>query len=484
LRGRSVRGGLATVTAQGLKFVLNLGSTAVLARLLTPDDFGLVAMVAAVVGFAALFKDLGLSMATVQRETITHEQVSTLFWVNLAFSVLLALVVAAASPLVALLYGEPRLVAITAALGATFVFGGLAAQHVALLQRRMRFTAVASIELASFAVSIGVAIAVAYAFRTYWALVAMTATQAVCTALFAWIASGWLPGLPRRDAEVRSMLAFGGNLTGFNILNYFTRNADNVLVGAVLGAGPLGFYSRAYNLLMLPIRQVNTPLTAVALPALSRLQTDAPAYRRFFLRAVGLAAMFTAPIVLFAFTAADDIVLLVLGRQWVESTTIFRLLMPAALVGAINMVPGWLCVSLGRAGVQFRWALWSAPFVVAGFAVGLLWGAEGVAASFSCTFTVALIAFVMMAAKGSPVSSADILRAVARAFFAAFVASAGVFAMRALLDFSAVHLILRLAIFGAAYSILYLAVFCGLPGGVQQIRATLELRNSLRTAKA
>jgi PST family polysaccharide transporter len=158
--------------------------------------------------------------------------------------------------------------------------------------------------------------------------------------------------------------------------------------------------------------------------------------------------------------------------------------MPAALVGAINMVPGWLCVSLGRAGVQFRWAVWSAPFVVAGFAVGLLWGAEGVAASFSCTFTVAMIVFVMMAAKGSPVSAADIFRAIARAFFAAFIACAGVFALRALVDFAGVHLVLRLAIFGAAYSILYVAAFCAMPGGVQQIRAALDLRNSLRTAKA
>jgi PST family polysaccharide transporter len=194
--------------------------------------------------------------------------------------------------------------------------------------------------------------------------------------------------------------------------------------------------------------------------------------------------MFTAPIVLFTFTAADDIVLLVLGDQWVESTTIFRLLMPAALVGAINMVPGWLCVSLGRAGVQLRWALWSAPCIVAGFAVGLIWGAEGVAASFSFTFTIALFVFIRMASKGSPVSSADIFRAIGRGFFAAAVASAGVFIMRAMIDFSNVNLILRLMIFGAAFSMLYLATFCSMPGGIQQIRSTLELRNTFKGARA
>jgi PST family polysaccharide transporter len=484
LRGRSVRGGVATVASQGAKFILNLGSTAVLARLLTPADFGLIAMVAAVVGFATLFKDMGLSMATVQREAITHEQVSTLFWVNVAFSTLLAVVIAAASPLVAMLYGEPRLVLITIAIGATFVFGGLAAQHVALLQRQMRFMAIASIELAAFVVSIIVAIAIAYIYRTYWALVAMSATQAICTALFAWIASGWMPGRPRRDADVRSMLAFGGSLSGFNMLNYFTRNADNVLIGVALGAGPLGFYSRAYNLLMLPIRQVNTPLTSVALPALSRLQFDPIAYRRFFLRAVALAAMFTAPIVLFAFAAADDIILLVLGDQWIESTGIFRLLMPAALVGAINMVPGWLCVSLGRAGVQLRWALWSAPFVVAGFAVGLIWGAEGVAASFSVTFTIALAVFVRMACKGSPVSSGDIVRAISRGFLAASVASAAVLALKWSVDLGEVHLLARLLLSGMVFSVVYLGVFCGVPGGVRQVRSTLELRHTFRTAQA
>lgn len=480
LRGRSVRGGVVTLVSQGLKFVITTGSTAVLARILTPGDFGLIAMVAAVVGFAALFKDLGLSMATVQRERVGHAQVSAMFWVNVAVSTLIALLVAACSPLVAMLYREPRLVPVTIALGSTFILGGLAAQHTALLRRQMRFTALASIEVVSLAVGAAVAIAVAWPTRSYWALVAMTATQAFVAAAMAWALSGWTPGRPRWDADARGMLAFGGYLTGFNLLNYFTRNFDNVLIGAALGAGPLGLYSRAYNLLMLPIRQVNGPATAVAMPALSRLQSDPPAYRRFFLRAVSMMSLITAPIVAYSFADADLLVLLLLGEQWTGAVDIFRLLAPAAFVGAINIVPGWLCSSLGTTKKQFVWAAWSMPVVVAGFAVGLLWGTEGVAASFSVTFSFTLLAFIRSACKDSPVSTLDLWRAFWRTFLAAVAAAGVVLALKAFTPTGDLPLVPQILLNACVYGAAFLLAMLATPGGARELRLALELRRDAK----
>lgn len=408
LRSRSVRGGAVTVGSQGVKFVLTMGSTAVLARLLTPDDFGLIAMVAAVVGFATLFKDLGLSMATVQRETITHHQVSTLFWINVAVSALLALLVAAASPLVALLYGDDRLIPVTIALGATFVFGGLTSQHTALLRRQMRFTSLATIEVVAFALAVLVAITIAYLYRTYWALVAMTAVQAFFTMLLAWMLSGWLPGRARKDSGVRDMLAFGGNATGANALNYIGTNLDNVLIGSLAGPAVLGFYSRAYNLLTLPLRQLSAPLGGVAIPALSRLNNEPTRYRAAFVESSTLLLCVTAPGVIFLIVYASDVILLLLGPQWNRAATLFAILGFAGVLLPIWNATGWLWVSQGRMREHLYFHCLDFVAKVSSILIGLIWGAEGVAWGVATRYYVmAPILFAMLARSG-PIRQRDI----------------------------------------------------------------------------
>ena len=234
----SVRGGAATVSAQFIRsFVIALASTAILARLLTPEDFGLLAMVAGFTNFLARFKDLGLAMATVQRKEINQGQVSTLFWVNAGLGILVTLLTAAVAPLVAWFYGEPRLVTIMLALAVAFVFGGLMVQHQALLQRQMKFTALAVVQIASTAIGAIAGVVTALFGAGYWALVIMQLVAAVVMALGMWLVCGWRPGRPMRGVGVRSMLAFGGNLTGANLLAYLIRNLDNILIGWCWGAG-------------------------------------------------------------------------------------------------------------------------------------------------------------------------------------------------------------------------------------------------------
>jgi O-antigen/teichoic acid export membrane protein len=403
LKGRSIRGGAVTFTAQLAKFVIQVGSTAVLARLLMPADFGLVAMVSAVTGFVGSFGDLGLSSATIQRAEISHEQVSTLFWINIGVSLLISAVVAALAPGIAWFYHEPKLTWITLISAGGFIFGGLTAQHYALLTRQMRFGAMALVQTLPQLASALVGIGLALAGWGYWALVIMGIVGGAGTALVSWIASGWRPGLPSSSSGVGSMLAFGGHLTGSNLLNYLTRNADNVLIGRFLGPGPLGIYSKAYALLMFPVQQINAPVNGVVLPALSRLQSQPDRYRRFFLRTVEGIAFIGMPIIVFAFVDARFVILTVLGPKWLGAVIIFRLLAPAALVGTINSAPVWIFTSLGRADRQFLWAAVSSPIILGGFLIGLRWGAAGVAASFSITFGLCFALFVFDACRHSPV---------------------------------------------------------------------------------
>lgn len=383
LKGRTVRGGAVTVTAQGCKFTLMMCSNIVLARLLTPADFGLIAMVAAFTGFVILFQDLGLSIATVQRAQITHAQVSTLFWINVALSLLLTLIGISIAPAIAWLYGEPELVWITMAIACTFVFGGLAAQHTALLRRQMKFKSLAIIEVFAQGFGIALAIVLAWYGAGYWALVALLAGQWLMNAVLAWGLSGWMPSLPSRRSGVRPMLNFGANVSGFNLLTYIGRNADNVLIGAVLGASVTGLYSRAYGLLMLPLTQINTPLNSVALPALSRLQDDPARYATYYYRALKIIAYLTGPLIVLLAATATELIPLMLGEQWVGAAPIFQILAVAAIFQPILYTAGWIWLSLGRTREMFRWSMLTAPCFVASFAIGLPWGAEGVALAYA-----------------------------------------------------------------------------------------------------
>jgi PST family polysaccharide transporter len=326
LGARAARGGAVTMASQGLRFGVMILMTAVLGRLLTPRDYGLVGMVGILLGFVALFKDLGLASATIQREELTQREVSTLFWLNLGFSVCVMLLTAGVAPLLAWFFGEPRLVAVTAAYSVGFVFGGLAVQHEALLRRRMRFAALAGANLAALFVNAATTIGLAWLGFGYWSLVygqlALGAAYAVCV----WGVCGWRPGRPGRLAEVRALLAFGRDLTGFTVINYFARNLDNLLIGRVWGAVQLGFYAKAYQLLLLPIDQVIEPVTSVAVPALSRLNEEPERYRQAYLRLLEKVAMVTMPLMAFMVVAADWVVRVVLGPQWDESARLFAVL--------------------------------------------------------------------------------------------------------------------------------------------------------------
>jgi O-antigen/teichoic acid export membrane protein len=408
LHGRSFRGGVVVLGGQAVKFLLLTISTVALARLLRPQDFGLTAMVGAIIGLIGLWTDLGLSNATVQRSEITQAQVSVLFWINCGLGAGVMLLVALLAPVIAWFYHEPRLVGITVAVSTIFLLGGSTVQHRALLRRQMRFKLIAIIDSMSMAFGITIGIAMAWLQFGYWSLVGMQLGGTALNCVLVWATSPWRPGRFQRRVGARPMLTFGAHVTGFQFLGYFTRNFDNILIGRVLGAAALGIYSKAYGLLTLPMIQINMPLSAVLLPALSRLQDKPAEYARLFLRATRAIALVTVPIVVFSFFFARDTVLVLLGRRWLAAAPVFQLLAPAAAASAIAFVPNWLCQSLGRPQRQLHYALVSAPVCVAGFLIGIKWGITGVAVSFSLTFTIVFSAYVVYAASGSPVRWSEI----------------------------------------------------------------------------
>jgi len=427
---RTAHGAVVTTAAQAATFVLRMGSTIVLARLVTPRDFGLVAMVTAFTGFLGLLRDGGLSMAAVQRSSITDEQTSTLFWINLAVGGLLALLCGLLAPILVRFYGEPRLFGIAMVIGLGFVFNGAAIQHRALLQRTLRFRALAAIDTGSLLVTIAVAIAAAAAGAGYWAIVLMTIGLPAAATIGAWMITRWIPGPPRRGAGVRSMLWFGGTVTLNNIIVYIAYNTDKVLLGRFWGAEMLGMYGRAYQLINIPTDNLNAAVGLVAFPALSRMQHDAARLREYFLKGYGFYQCLVIPITAGCLLYADDIIRVFLGPKWMAAAPIFRLLAPTVLAFALVNPLAWLMLAAGYALRSLKIALIIVPVVVAGYSLGLRGGPEGVAIGFSSAMLLLVVPIVAWSIRDTALSGSDVGRVIMYPLLSIGAAAAGAYLMR------------------------------------------------------
>ena len=471
LRSRSVQGSFFTLIGQVAIFVVQIGGTAVLARLLTPGDFGLIAMVTALTGLPAMLRDAGLSMATVQKESITHEQVSTLFWINAGISLLLALMVCAGAPLVALFYSEPRLLEITLAVSASVFLGGLAVQQQALIKRRMKYGTLSLILVSTQISATSVGIIAALAGAGYWALVAMYITQPFILFILNWICSGWRPGRPRRGTGVGEMVRFGGNLTISRFFNYLVRRLDNILIGYFTGVAALGLYSKAYSLLMLPINQINQPMANVVIPSLSRLQSDEVAYRKYYKKALFYMTSLVMPVVMFCFIFTEDIILVVLGEQWVGAIPIFKALVPAAFVGTFNYASSWALVPLGQAHKEMKLSVFNGFVIILAFFIGVQWGALGVAVSLSLGEVLKRPFTLWYAFKESPIKFSDFNKSIALPFMASLGATAAIIGLMQAMP--ALSIYKNLFIYGVLFIIIYLGIWLWRPGAFKEVKCLL-----------
>ena len=398
-----------------------------LARLLLPESFGLIAMVTAITSIAERFKDVGLSMATVQRREITHAQVSSLFWVNAGVGALLTLAIVGLAYPIAHFYNDPRLAFVTMAIGSGFRWSGLAVQHQALLRRRMQFPRIAGIQVISSALSVVLAVVLAVKGFGYWALVAREVSKGLFSALGTWLCAPWVPGAPVRRAGVRPMLAFGGDITAFNLVAFLGQNLDQILIGKLFGPIPLGIYRQGVNLVLGPIAQLSYPVNSVAEATLSRLQADPGTYRRYYARFVGTLALLTMPLVAFLGVMADDIVLVVLGPQWTAATEFFRIFAVAVFIRPVASTPGFVMLSQGKSRRYLRLGVISTLFLVACIVVGVRWGPSGVAYAQVASTYLLLIPLLYWGLKGTPVGLRDFASAVWRPLVASLMMAAALY---------------------------------------------------------
>jgi O-antigen/teichoic acid export membrane protein len=423
LKEKTIRGGFARLAAQGANFLFNLGSVVIMARLLAPKDFGLVGMVTAFIGVLGLFRDFGLSTATIQRENVTDEQISNLFWINVLVGGVLTTLVLALAPVIVRVYHEPRLLGITMISSIGFLLNAFGIQHAALLQRQLRFTALAVINTTSLTVSTLVGIATAKLGYGYWALVAMSLAMPLANTVGAWIATAWVPGMPRRKTGIRSMIRFGGTLTLNGLVMYIAYNMEKVLLGRFWGAEAIGLYGRAYRLINVPTDNLNQSVGEVAFSALSRVQNDRPRLRNYFLKGYSLVLAMTIPITIMCALFADDLIVVFLGPKWSAAAPIFRFLAPTILIFAMINPLGWLMFALGMVERSLKTAFVLAPIVIVGYLAGLRYGPQGVAIGYSTMMVLWVIPHTAWCVRDTGVSLRDILTTVSRPLFSGLAAA-------------------------------------------------------------
>lgn len=468
LHGRSVRGTAAALVGQAGKFTLQVVTTVVLARLLSPEDFGLYAFAFAIIGVVGLFKDLGFSYAAIQGPTLSHREASTLFWLNAAVGIGLAVVIVAAAPLIGWIIGTPGLTLVLVALAAVLPLGALASQHQALLVRQIRFGVLAVVEIAAFALGLVAGVVSAVLGAGYWALVASYAAIEVARATGAWGVCHWRPSLPSRGTGIRPLLSLGGYLTGIRVLHTLSFAFDKLAIGSYAGARQLGLYDRASTLLFLPINLFTAPFWHVAYTTLSRLQSDAARYRAQLRAFVLISSALGMPAVAFLFVVVETLVPALLGSQWNGSIALFLALAPIGFVASVSSAAGWIYLSLARARRQFAWTLGTTAGSAAAVVVGLQWGALGVAIGLSAWHVATVVPTLAFTCAGTFVRWTDVVRAATRPAVAAVAAALLLAGANELLPGlrPAVDLVLDAIV----YAVLYMGVWLALPGGRRVLR--------------
>lgn len=375
----AARGTGVIMSGQAVRVVMQFGATIVMARLLTPGDFGLIAMVVAVVGISEMLRDFGLSSAAIQARHLSDGERTNLFWANTALGAGAAGVMCAISPLIVRLYGQPRLGWVVVAMSTTFVISGANTQFKAGLTRSLRFRALVLSDVVGVASGFAAGILSAVLGLAYWSIVVQQVTTAVVTLSINVVSTPWRPGRPRRDVSIRRFVRFGLGVLGTQAVSYVTRNIDSIGIGIVWGKVPLGLYDRAFQLLMTPLNQVNAPMTRVALPILSRTYDQPKVFARHLAKAQLVGCYLTATVLAVAAALATPLVLVLFGPQWRGVAGIFAALAIGGVFRSIAQLSYWMYLATAKTGAQLKMFLAVRPFMIALILGGLRWGPLGVA---------------------------------------------------------------------------------------------------------
>ncbi len=489
LRRMAVRSAVATVLSGGMALAIQIVATVVLGRLLKPADFGLVAMVTTFTLLLVNAPANGFIDSVLQRKEMTHRLASTLFWINIVFSLLLTAVFAASGPLLARFFGEAAVSRISVAMSASIFLAAAPTVHSAILRKAMRFRALAMNDIIARAVGVLTSVSFGIAGYEYWALVLGACALPLSTCIGIWILCPWVPGPPRRGVGARSTLRFAGQIGVRYSINYAARNLDNLLVGWRFGAYALGFYKKAYDLFTLSVTQLVSSNANVAVSALSRVREDRKQYLKSVLGAINVMALIGMGLAATLTLIGKDLIRVLLGPGWEQAGVIFTFFAPAIGIMMVNGIHGWLHVSLGHADRWLRWGILEWVVTCGLFVAGLRWGPEGIAVAWGVSFWVLTLPAIAYAGKPINLGAFRVLGAIWRYVVAALLAGVAAFAillrLRPLQTAPGVGgAALRIACVTVLFGALYMVGVVAFHGSTTPLGRVVRLVRELRGAKA
>jgi O-antigen/teichoic acid export membrane protein len=484
LRRTAVRGAGVTIFAQGVAFVVQIAATVVLARLLTPADFGVVTMVTTFSLLLCSFGLNGLTEVILQREEVTHSLACNLFWINVGAGTFLSMAFAALGPLMAFFYHDPLVTHVAQGMSLTIFVASVSVIHLALLNRAMRFTAVSANGVVARVVYVIVSIGAALAGWGYWALVVGSIAQQLSVAAGAWLMCRWTPGIPRRAPGTAACVRFAINVYSHFSFGYFAGNTDNLLVGWHYGAGALGFYKKAFDLFYTPVCQLVSPISAVAITTLSRFNRDRAQYQRHFLSGLSVLALFGMGVGADLTLVGRDLIRLILGPGWTESGRIFAFFGPGIGVMLLYNTHGWIHLSVGRPDRWFRWGVIEFLCTVGLFVTALPWGPRGIALAWTASFFVLMLPAFWYAGKPIGFGVGPVVAVVWKFFAASVVAGCSTAWLVHLVPVfasapSAEWALARLVSISLLFFTLYLAAVVTLHRGLGPLRQATSLVHDL-----
>jgi PST family polysaccharide transporter len=477
-----------TILSGAAGVAIQIVSAVVLGRLLRPVDFGLVTMVTT---FSILLMNApanGFIDSTLQRKEMTEGLASTMFWVNMAICTLLTIGFIVVAPFVARFYGEPLVRGISIAMSATILLTGMSIVHASLLRRAMQFTALAKNDIIGRAVGVITSIGFAIAGWSYWSLVMGACAFALSVSIGVWILCPWMPSAPRRKTGARSTLTFASHIGGRFSVNYFARNADNLLVGWRFGAHALGFYKKAYDLFALSASQLVAATSNVAVAALSRVRDDRDQYFRYLLGAIGVMSMIGMGLAGDLTLVGKDLIRVLLGPGWDTAGVIFTWFAPGIGMMMVYYIHGWIHVSIGRAD---RWLIWGFiewTVTIGLFVLGLHWGPQGIAVAWCVSFWGLMLPSMAYAGKPIGLRVSQVIAYVWRYLLASL--AAGLTTYLLLLALPVLRNLpgtggaaVRVVLVSIVFVLLYIGAMVALYGGTEPLRRTRKLFREMRAGK-
>ena len=429
LRRDTVSGLKWSFASQAFVQVLNLALTVVLARLLTPGDFGVVGMVTVLSGFGYTLRDLGLGSAIIQAKELEEEALSTVFWATVCVGLALCLVFAASAGPIATFYELPVLRLLTVWLSLDFLLSSFTTVQESLLRRRLEFRRLLVVDVVSQLLSGAAAIAAAAAGLGAWSLVIRALSLSVARTPLLWFGSGWRPAFVYRPRSVARFLQFSLPLLATTSLNYWTRNIDKLLIGRALGDVALGLYTRAYAVMLHPQQNISQVVSRVMFPAYSRMEGDKAKVKRTYLRMTRTVAAVTFPLLFGVLAVCEPFVLTVLGGQWGGVVPVLRILAVLGACQSVVTMNGDIFLSQGATPTLLRVGGAARLVLIAFIVSGLPWGVEGVAAGYTLGALLLLLPVQHYVGRLIDLSVKEWLANLSRVLLSAVLMAAGVAAL-------------------------------------------------------